>query len=345
MSEMHAQLRDALAARFTGAEPARAWADLHEAGVVGLRVPAALGGLELGIADAEPVFDVLGEFCAPTSYLETSVIAAGLLTALRSEAGDAWLARIADGARVAVAGIEPLPLGIVRATQAKQTWRLNGEARIVLDAMDADGLLVIAEAADGAPRLFLVKPGASGLAKRAVPTLDGRMAADLTFADVEAGVPLSGDVAAALSLVRDEALACICLEAAGLMRRLVRDTVAYMKQREQFGQSLGAFQVVQHRLVDMNIQARRAGAIARRALASLDADEITRQRATSAAKVAICKAGRFVGQNAVQLHGGMGMTAELAVGRCFKRLTVIESQLGSADYHLRRFQRLRTLTN
>ena len=344
MSEMHAQLRDALAARFAGADTGRAWADLCEAGVVGLRVPAQFGGLELSIADAEPVFDVLGEFCAPTSYLETSVIAAGLLAALRSPVGDVWLARIAEGGRIAVAGIEPAPLGSVRATQAKAAWRLNGEARIVLDAMDADALLVVAETSNGATRLFLVEPGANGLTKRAVPTLDGRMAADLSFADVE-GAPLPGDAAAALALVRDEALACVCLEAAGLMRRLVRDTVAYMKQREQFGQSLGSFQVVQHRLVDMNIQARRAGAIARRALASLDADEITRQRATSAAKVTVCKAGRFVGQHAVQLHGGMGMTAELAIGRCFKRLTTIESQLGSADYHLRRFQRLRALSN
>ncbi|HVK81218.1 MAG TPA: acyl-CoA dehydrogenase family protein, partial [Verrucomicrobiae bacterium] len=211
MSEMHAQLRDALAARFTGADPARAWADLHEAGVIGLRVPAQFGGLELGIADAEPVFDVLGEFCAPTSYLETSVIAAGLLTSLRSAAGDSWLARIAEGARIAVAGLEPLPLGAVRATQVKGAWRLNGDARIVLDAMDADALIVVAEAADGASLVFLVEPSANGLARRAVPTLDGRMAADLSFADVEAGAPLPGDAGAALALVRDEALACVCL--------------------------------------------------------------------------------------------------------------------------------------
>jgi alkylation response protein AidB-like acyl-CoA dehydrogenase len=267
------------------------------------------------------------------------------LTALRSEAGDAWLARIADSARVAVAGIEPQPLGVVRATQTKQSWRLSGQSRIVLDAWDADALIVVAEDIASDPHLFLVEPNAKGVAKRAVPTLDGRMAADLTFDDVDAGAPLPGDSASMLALTRDEALACICLEAAGLMRRLVRDTVVYVKQREQFGQPLGGFQVVQHRLVDMNIQARRAGAIARRAMASLDADEITRQRATSAAKVTICKAGRFVGQSAVQLHGGMGMTVELAIGRCFKRLTAIESQLGSADYHLRRFQRLRALSN
>lgn len=145
MSEMRAQLRDALNARLANAGPGELWTQLCEAGVVGLRVPAQLGGLELPVTEAEPVFDVLGEQCAPTSYLETSVLAAGLLTRLRSEAGDAWLARIAEGARVAVAGIEPQPLGVVRATPAGPVWRLNGEARIVLDALDADALLVIAQ--------------------------------------------------------------------------------------------------------------------------------------------------------------------------------------------------------
>lgn len=340
MSELQAQLREALVARLSQTEPGAAWAGLCEAGVVGLRTPESLGGLGLGVAEAAPVFDVLGELCLATPYLETAVIAAGLLTRLRGEAGDALLRRIAEGARVAVFGLDPQPLGAVRAERAQGAWRLSGQARIVLDALDAEALIVLASDADGAPRLFLLGSGAPGLTKRAVPTLDGRMAADLSFAAAEAEA-LAGDSAAAAAIVRDEALACVCIEAAALMQRLARDTNAYVKQREQFGQALGAFQVVQHRLVDMHIHARRAAAIARRAVAALSGDARARQRAVSAAKVTICRAGRFVGQNAVQLHGGMGMTAELPVSACFKRLTVIEAELGGADYHLRRFQKLR----
>ncbi len=124
------------------------------------------------------------------------------------------------------------------------------------------------------------------------------------------------------------------------MRRLVNDTVAYTKEREQFGQPLARFQVIQHRLVDMHMQAKRCGAIARRAMTALDADWRERGRLASAAKATAIEAGRFVGQQAVQLHGGMGMSEGLPIGRYFKRLTAIETELGSADDHRRRYARL-----
>jgi alkylation response protein AidB-like acyl-CoA dehydrogenase len=325
MSFDHVQLNDALLRRLSTTGPAEAWRELHAAGVIGLRIPEAQGGLGLALADAEPVLEALGELCLLTPFLETGIVAAGLLA--RAATSDALLAEMAQtGAVVAVAGLETSDA--IAATRESDGWRLRGEARIVVDALAARALLVVADAG-----VFLVDPAAAGLSLRPVATIDGRMAADLTFASVEASAPITAD----LDLVRDEAVAAICVEAAGLMRRLVRDTVDYAKQRRQFDQPLGQFQVVQHRLVDMNIQARRATAIARRAVVAIDGDPVVRARLVSAAKVTICRAGRFVGQNAVQLHGGIGMTEELPVGRCFKRLTVIDGQLGGADHHLRRF--------
>lgn len=327
MSFDHVQLKDALLGRLSTAGPAQAWRALHAAGVTGVRVPETQGGLGLAFADAEPVLEVLGELCLPTPFLETGIIAAGLLARTPSARGDALLAEMArTGAVVAIAGLDNSDA--IAAAPDGEGWRLRGEARIVVEALSGRTLLAATDAG-----VFLVDPGAASLSLRPVATIDGRMAADITFAGVEVSAPVAAD----LERVRDEAVAALCVEAAGLMRRLVRDTVAYAKQRQQFDQPLSAFQVVQHRLVDMNIQARRAAAIARRAVAAIDSDPAVRARLASAAKVTICRAGRFVGQNAVQLHGGMGMTEELPVGRCFKRLTVIEGQLGGADHHVQRF--------
>lgn len=325
MSFDHAQLKDALLGRLSTADPHEIWRELHAAGVTGLRIPETWGGLGLTFADAQPVLDVMGELCLVSPFLETGVVAAGLLA--RAQTPDALLGEMAQfGAVVAVAGLEAADA--ISATLEGDGWRLNGEARVVVDALTARALLAVADAG-----VFLIDSSAAGLSLRPVATIDGRMAADITLAGVEVSAPIVAD----LDLVRDEAVAALCVEAAGLMRRLVRDTVDYAKQRHQFGQALGQFQVVQHRLVDMNIQARRATAIACRAVTAIDGDPAVRARMVSAAKVTICRAGRFVGQNAVQLHGGMGMTEELPVGRCFKRLTVIEGQLGGADHHLARF--------
>jgi alkylation response protein AidB-like acyl-CoA dehydrogenase len=338
MTSDHAQLRHALMGRL--AQARTPWIALHEAGVLGLRAPEALGGLGLPFAEAEPVLDVLGELCLGVPFLETSIMAAGLLARAAPPAGQALLARIAqDGMVVAVAGLEPT--GVLTAVAEGEDWRLEGVARIVVDAAQAVALVVLATTPDGRLDGFVVQADTEGLALRPVPTIDGRMAADIAFVGVRvspaARLGLSTD---AIDAVLDEAVAALCVEASGLMRRLVSDTTAYVKGREQFGQPLGAFQVVQHRLVDMNIQARRASAIARRALEAIDADPAARGRAVSAAKVTVCRAGRFVGQNAVQLHGGMGMTEEMPIGRYFKRLTVLEAQLGGADHHLRRFAAL-----
>lgn len=340
MTDDRNQLHDSLSRRLADAGSEPVWPALCGAGVVGLRVPAELGGLGLPVLHAEPVFDVIGEHRASVPYVDVAIVAAGLLQAERSDAGDALLRSIAEGGdRVAVAGLDRRLRGTISATPTAQGWRLDGDALLVMDDGDAGLLLVVARTEAYATVLMLVRRDAEGVTGRTYPTIDGRHASDLRFINVAAEL-LCGDVEEALAVATDEAIACTAVEAAALMRRLVADTLAFAKEREQFGQPIARFQIVQHRLVDMHIHARRAGAIARRALGALDSHWRERSRLVSAAKVAIVEAGRFVGQNAVQLHGGMGMTEELSVGRYFKRLTVIENELGGADDHLRRYAEL-----
>ena len=333
MNEEQAMLRDSLIGRLASHTSDTAWEALSEAGVCGLCVSEELGGLGLTAADAAPVMEAVGEHCLATPFLETAVIAARLLTLARCPAGDGVLRAIAGGARVAIAGLEPNLRGDLRAHRGGG-WAISGTARVVLDAGDARFVIVIAPHGD-APAVFLLDVEAD-CTRHSFPTIDGRSAADLTFDHAPATLIIE-DAAALLAPVSDEAVACLAVEAAALMRRLVRDTGNYAKQCEQFGQSIAGFQVVQHRLVDMHIHARRAEAIARQAMAALTGTEAERVRAVSAAKVTIAQAGRYIGQQAVQLHGGMGMTMELIIGRCFKRLTVIEGELGSTDDHLQRY--------
>ena len=335
MSDEHAMLRDALVGRLASHDQISAWEALGEGGVRGLCVPEELGGLGLSAASAAPVMEALGELCIPTPFIETSIIATRLLASARCKEGDAVLRAIAmDGARVAIAGLDPKLRGDVSAHCTGGDWTIDGTARVVLDADEARSFIAIAPH-DGVPVVLLLR-GWADCDRHSFPTIDGRSAADVTFRQASATL-IAEDAAAHLAVITDEAIALLAVEAAALMRRLVRDTVSHAKQREQFGQAIAHFQVVQHRLVDMHIQARRAEAIARRAMAALTATEAERARVVSAAKVTIAQAGRYIAQQAVQLHGGMGMTMELIIGRCFKRLTVIEGELGSADDHLHRY--------
>ena len=335
MNDDQKMLRDALIGRLATKDGDAAWAELGQADVLWLCVPTALGGLGLCVADATPVMEALGEYCLPTPFLENSIIAVRLLTAARSAEGDRLLCSLtASGGHIAVAGLDSGLWGDLRAESLGGNWTISGTARLVLDTDKASALLVIAPNA-GLPALFLL-PGDAGSERHHYATIDGRKASDIRF-DQEPATLLIADASEIVEAVTDEAIACLAVEAAALMARLVRDTVDYAKQRQQFGQPIAKFQVVQHRLVDMNIQARRAAAIASRAMAALAETGSERARVVSAAKVTVAQAGRSIGQQAVQLHGGMGMTMELTIGRYFKRLTVIEGEFGNADRHLQRY--------
>lgn len=337
--EQRDQLFDALARRLAQSDASTAWDSLVAGGVAGFRIDEEFGGLGLPASDAEPVMAALGEACWPTPFIESSVVAAGLLGKFQSERGDNLLRVLAEGKGVCtVAGLEPALREGLSASRSGESWVLDGTARLVLDGEHAAGLIAIVPV-DGGIALFLLDPD-SATKTHPYPTIDGRHAADLRFDRAPAHL-LSADANEAVAIAFDEALACIAIEAAAIMRRVVRDTVAYVRQRRQFGQALSEFQVVQHRLVDMHIHARRAGAIARKAMAALNEAPVDRSRIISAAKATVAAAGRYVGQQAVQLHGAMGMTGELALGRCFRRLTVIERELGSAEDHAARHARLR----
>ena len=224
---------------------------------------------------------------------------------------------------------------------------LNGAKAVVLHAATADVFVVAARTA-GTRRdragisLFVVDAAASGITRRDYRTVDEQRASELTFAGVRVeAVSVLGEIGAAaavLERLNDEGAFAIAAEAVGAMEVLYKSTVEYTKQRQQFGQPISQFQVLQHRMVDMFMEYELSKSLLLMAAMRLEkAYDDTARRAVSALKVQVGKSGRFVAQNAVQLHGGMGMTEELAIGHYFKRMTVMDAQFGNVDHHLRRF--------
>ncbi len=230
-------------------------------------------------------------------------------------------------------------------------WVITGAKTVVMDAPMATHLL-IAVRTGGEPgdyrgiSLFLTEFDAAapppGLQVHGYRTIDDRRAADLVFDGLRlpADALLSDDGWPSLARARDEGAAAVCAEAVGLMRTVLADTVEYCKHRQQFGVPIGSFQVLQHRMVDMYMELEQSVAAAYLAVLNLDAEPDIRARAVSAAKVTVGRAARFIGQNAVQLHGGMGMTEELAIGHYFKRLTALQYEFGSTDHHRSRYAAL-----
>lgn len=326
----------------------RAFAD--ELGILGAPLPESAGGLSGDAVDTMVIMEELGASLVIEPYLESVVIAGGLLAGAGGR--DAELARIVSGdARFAFAWAEAssryrFESVATKAQRDGEGWTLSGDKAVVTAAPWATGLIVTARTA-GAPgdrdgvSLFLVDPTAAGVTLQSYPTIDGRQAADIGFDAVKLSANvLIGPEHGALPLIEkvgDAAIAAMAAEAVGVMRRLVQDTIDYTKQRRQFGQPISSFQALQHRMVDMYMQLELATSAVYLATLSLDADPVERAKAASTAKVSVGNALRFIGQNAVQLHGGMGMTDELAVGHYFKRATVMESEFGSVDYHLARY--------
>ena len=186
----------------------------------------------------------------------------------------------------------------------------------------------------------------TGIERHDYRTIDDRRASDLSFDGLRLpGTALlgkEGDAWPSIARARDEGAAAVSAEAVGCMRKVLADTVEYCKQRQQFGQPIGSFQVLQHRMVDMYMEVEQSAAAVLLAVLKLEEDDATRARAVSAAKATVGRAARFVGQQAVQLHGGMGMTEELAIGHYFKRLTALQFEFGSTDHHITRYGRLTT---
>lgn len=300
------------------------WRRLAELGV--LELPKS-GGTAV---DTMIVMEALGRAGAVSPYLAGIVLAGGLVDDPAES-----LTILAHGERAARYDLTKVA---TTATRRGGAWVLSGRKDIVPWADVADRLIVSARAGDDVG-LFLVDPKATGVSLRPYPTVDGHRAGDVTLEGVVVGedARLPGGLAEIERTV-DRATAAAVAEQLGAMSALHEMTLAYTKTRRQFGQTIGQFQVVQHRLVDMFVaveMARSMAALA--ALAAERADPAERARDVSAAKAQIARAARFVAQQAVQLHGAVGMTDEYPVGRYFKRLTVLETLFGDADWHRRRF--------
>lgn len=324
----------------------------EELGILGAPFSEELGGLGGGPIENMIVMEELGKALVVEPYMGTVVIGGGFL----KHSGNAHAAEligkiIAGEAIFAFAYAEPqgrYNLADLKTTAKKDggSYVLNGHKAVVIGAPYATHLIVTARTGGGqrdaqGVSVFIVPKDAAGVTTRDYPTVDGFRASEVTLENVKvAADALLGPEGNGLPLVEkvvDEAIAATCAEACGVLRKLHEGTLEYTKQRKQFGQPISAFQVLQHRMVDMFIQVEQSISMTYMATIKLT-DEGERAKAAAAAKVQIGKACKFVGQNAIQLHGGMGMTDEMAIGHYFKRATMIESAFGSTDHHLARYE-------
>ena len=333
------------------------WATFAELGWLGAAMPEAYGGTDGGGVATMVLIEGLGRGLVVEPLLPSVVLGGGVIRHAGSEAQkQALLPELIEGQRLLAFGYaEPqsrydLNDVALAATKDGDGYVLDGQKGVVLNGDTADSFVVSARTAgerrdeDGIS-LFHVERGADGLGVRGYPTVDGQRAAELSFEGVRlGGDALVGEEGKALPVIErviDEAAAAVCAEALGIMAVLNDTTLEYLKTREQFGQPIGKFQALQHRMVDMFVAREESIGLVNVAAMRIDSDdERERRRAVSAAKVQIGKAGRLVGQEAVQLHGGIAMTDEYKVGHYFKRLSMIGRLFGDADHHLDRFAAL-----
>jgi alkylation response protein AidB-like acyl-CoA dehydrogenase len=333
---------------------ADAWARFAELGLLALPFPEEAGGLGGNAVDIMLVMELIGRGLLLEPFLSTIVMCGGLLRDAGSEPLEGnMLQRIGAGElKVALACYEAagrydLSHVACAAVRSGAGWRLSGEKIVVLDAPSADYFLVSARNSGraGEPHgisVFLVAREAAGVSLFAYPTQSGGRAADVRLdgvaVDEAALIGAAGDGLALVERAVDRGIAALCAEAVGIMTALNEATLNYLKTRKQFGVPIGKFQALQHRMADMFIAAEQARSMAVNAAVYADSlDAAARRRAVSGAKAYIGQAARLVGQQAVQMHGAMGVVDELIVSHYFKRLTMIDLSLGDADHHLARF--------
>jgi alkylation response protein AidB-like acyl-CoA dehydrogenase len=316
------------------------WRRYAELGLLGLTFEEQYGGAGMGLGELAVVMECFGRALVLEPFIATVVLGGSLVAAAGSaEQKAALLPGVAAGETLlAFAYTErgsrwSLTDIACTATPSGGSWTVSGQKIAVLGGDSADHLVVTARTGDGTVGLFLVDAGAPGVRRDTYALQDGLRGADLVFADAPATALGTGaDALDTVQSVLDLATAALCAEAVGAMERMLWLTVDYLKTRVQFGQPISVFQALQHRAADMYVSLEQARSMALLARLALEDDDVEqRRRAVRAAKLQIDVAGRHIGQEAVQLHGGIGMTMEYPVGHYLKRTTVIAKTFADVD--------------
>jgi alkylation response protein AidB-like acyl-CoA dehydrogenase len=325
------------------------WKQMAELGLLGLNVPEQDGGLGAGPVETMLVANAVGEGMLLEPFLASAVIATRIVVAVGSEKQrQEWLPAMAAGDHVVVLAHdendshEPEHSLQTLAVREGEGWRITGRKTMIYHAPIADMVLVSARTDDGKLGVFAVTPDAKGFQLHPCLTVDEQRAADIALDHVyvDSDARLGGDASAALQSALDYGLAALCAEAFGAMNKLLAATIEYTRSRVQFGVPIGSFQALQHRMAEMLMHFEQARSMSYLATSHCDnADLATRAAALSAAKTLMGQAARYIGQQAVQLHGGMGMTDELNVSHYFKRLLAFELRCGTTDQHLESYRR------
>ena len=324
-----------------------AWREIADLGLTGLYVPEAHGGMGFGPVDAMVVMEELGGGLVLEPYAQAALIAGGVLAAYAPDVvQSAWLPKIASGDAVVVLAHQEraaryrLSRVDTAAKQSGNAWTITGAKSIVPVGDQADAFIVPARVSGAvdAPEgiaLFLVERSASGVTTRGYATQDGGRAAEVNFSSSPATlIAAAGPGFAALEHAVDIGIAALCAEAVGVMDRIVAVTVEYMNTRKQFGVPIATFQALRHRIADVKMQLELGRSMSYFASLKLNEPPEQRRRALAQAKLQLGNSARFVGQQCVQLHGGIGVTDEYIGSHYFKRLTLIEMAFGDTLHQL-----------
>ena len=329
-----------------GGFSAEAWGEIAELGLLGLGTSEEDGGMAMGPVAAMLALEALGRGLVLEPVAAVALVAASVVARAPADMRASWAPRIASGeARVVLATQERaaryrLNRVDTKAAQAGDAWTLSGTKSIVPIGDQADAFIVSARvsgAADDAAgiALFLVERGASGVKTQGYALQDGSRAAEIMLTDAPAILLVAaGPAFATLELAVDTGIAALAAEAVGAMDKLFELTVEYMNTRKQFGVAIGTFQALRHRLADMKMQLELARSMSYFATLKLGEEPAVRRRAVAQAKVQLGNSARFLGQQAIQLHGGIGMTDEYIGSHYFKRLTTMEMQFGDTMHHI-----------
>jgi alkylation response protein AidB-like acyl-CoA dehydrogenase len=314
------------------------YGELAELGLTALAVPEACGGMGFGAVEAMVLMEELGRGLVNAPYAQGALVAPALLAAGPADMQQAWYPKVADGSALIVLAHQErgaryrLDRVTTAARETSEGWLLDGAKSIVPAGDEADAFIVPA-LHGGQISLFLVTTGAEGVSLRSYPTQDGARAAELALKATPATLILH-DGLGALEHAVDIGIAALCAEGVGVMEKLLALTVEYMNTRKQFGVPIATFQALRHRVADCKMQLELARSMSYFASLKLGEPPAARRHALSQAKVQLGNSARFIGQQCIQLHGGIGVTDEYAGSHYFKRLTCMEMTFGDTLHHL-----------